>query len=99
MHVLQATERAVNKSLARNPPGHPRDHDNELIADVQQVVIAEITRLKVAGNKQHGAKTAIKNIVKKVIADSEIRVQDVEVKSKTTIDYMFRLWEAGRKRG
>lgn len=99
--TLSKVKKTLEESESKGARGHPRVHSEELILDIQKKVRAEIGRMKESGRKRPGPNAAIRSLIRKAVIDKEgaagLDRQEARIK-KVTSD-LFKVYEAGRKRG
>jgi len=95
-----AALRYMNALSKRGKPGAPPEYPSQYAQDVLDRIRHEMARLKAAGKRQCGAKTAIRSIIRRRIIEVEgeaalaRRVDKIDALTAK----LFKVYEAARRR-
>lgn len=98
---LQAIEKLLVRRSGVGKTGRPEKYSDALLNDVLSQVQEEMLRLRTLRASRSGRKTAIRALVNRVVrqreGDAAIALRAARIIS--TSAYIFKLYEAARKRG
>jgi hypothetical protein len=106
---LVAVDRWLNARQEKKEPGRPPQYAEQYLRNVQDTVHREMNRLRKAGKKRFGPKTAIKSLIDQTASKHGARKNLMELHERSTengiskfdelVLVFFKQYEAARKRG
>ncbi len=98
---LRAVERLLKSRKGKQRRGAPALYSDESLADVQLKVRQKMARLRAAGKRRAGPKTAIRSLVEGLVRETEGSQGLVTREGwiRSYVARVFKIYEAARKRG